>query len=620
MTGLSSIFGELLKGPGDGERLALGTATCCRKVSEDTSLSQCVPLLLQGDGALAVTRRDGLIIGKLCLLDVWQRVQDVMAVVHSSGAHSVALPVPGMAADDALGSRGSTADATVTAKLARDTVSIRQDVEQMRALFGASASGNRGGGADAEMRRAGKALDELVCRLVDPAGVGAQDGWGQSRKLEGEFSVSSSLQYHGEDRSGGQSARAPPGSLGGVEGMGGGSEGVEPKRGTFRSWFMNSPPSSRSRSLVTTHASGGSGNESSYQTSVGLGRVGRGTEGPGGLRQIAKQHPIASRHGCGQVWLNMSVIVPGLVVMGPPAQGSEGNSLNDSPADLARGLTQVCPQGFLVVNTNVGGVGYDSVWFSRKVVRLPVADHAPPTLRDMRNFIALALSATGGEGNQGGTVRWLVVHDKSGLGRAGVLACAWLLHRGQAASAREAVTTFLRQRTVLDTVEASVFGAADGTQEQLVTGVAADWMTPSMQRFVGLFDRARSEPEAMAAQRARAMWSLSRLQLLAVKQHSGKARGSNGLSRPWFRVLCGGRVSFDMRRSSRGFGAGSWSSRGMTLEPESAECGGMCEEVRVDVFDDETNGGVQVGGDRLLCSFWLHMGFLPLSAQVSACA
>ena len=70
----------------------------------------------------------------------------------------------------------------------------------------------------------------------------------------------------------------------------------------------------------------------------------------------------------------------------------------------------------------------------------PPPDHSPPTLRDIRNFLLLADTGAGcgaggvdvrgrvGESGVSSLGKTLVLHDRSGLGRVGVLACALLLH------------------------------------------------------------------------------------------------------------------------------------------------------------------------------------------------
>jgi len=47
------------------------------------------------------------------------------------------------------------------------------------------------------------------------------------------------------------------------------------------------------------------------------------------------------------------------------------------------------------VNTNVGSSSYDSSWFGRKVVRLPIADHSPPSMRDIFSFLSFVEASAG---------------------------------------------------------------------------------------------------------------------------------------------------------------------------------------------------------------------------------
>jgi len=61
-----------------------------------------------------------------------------------------------------------------------------------------------------------------------------------------------------------------------------------------------------------------------------------------------------------------------------------------------------------------------------------------------------------------------------------------------------------------------VFKGADGGEETLITGPAANWMTPSMQRFVHYYDRARQESRAVANSRSAATWSLLAVRLVGV--------------------------------------------------------------------------------------------------------
>jgi hypothetical protein len=152
------------------------------------------------------------------------------------------------------------------------------------------------------------------------------------------------------------------------------------------------------------------------------------------------------------------------------------------------------PRRYTVVNTNIGSGDYDPAWFGRNVVRVPIPDHEPPSLRCIRNFIAYVDTMASGSRQAGhgggGSGRAMVLHDKSGVGRVGVLACALLLHRQVVATAREALLLYLRQRTVLDEegdrggggLEGCVraFKGADGAEELVVTGVASRWITPSM--------------------------------------------------------------------------------------------------------------------------------------------
>ena len=94
---LSSFFMQALKLPAeeDQQRLLPDPAMYCRKIDENASLKHCLDLLLQGGSAggrgsggweaLAVTRGSaGSIIGKICLGDILQRVQDAVAVLQAS--------------------------------------------------------------------------------------------------------------------------------------------------------------------------------------------------------------------------------------------------------------------------------------------------------------------------------------------------------------------------------------------------------------------------------------------------------------------------------------------------------------------------------------------------------
>jgi len=260
--------------------------------------------------------------------------------------------------------------------------------------------------------------------------------------------------------------------------------------------------------------------------------------------------------------------------------------------------------------------------FTRKVVRLPVCDHAPPSLCDMRNFVTFCESVVGRGEALGKTV---VLHDKNGVGRVGVLACALLLRRGLAQTPRQALLLYLRQRTILDDLDAQsggleacvrTFRAVDGAEEPIVTGAAARWMTPSMQRFVAYY--ARAQAAVFVSSAGEAVWALRAVRLVGVHRAAGTGRQGqrqepeeSGIYSPWIRVYSSGRLRCDSRRSSAARSgkapSGCWEGvgDGVLIGFEPGECQGLRREVRIEVFDHEP------GGDRLLCSVWQHLAFMP---------
>jgi len=206
-----------------------------------------------------------------------------------------------------------------------------------------------------------------------------------------EFSVSSSLQYN---KGGGKGVAVTVGGLGGVEGMGvGKSRFTSPGRSTLSSWFRR-PDSQSKKSTLSSPGSarGDAGVESAASPHVlgggesggggGVSSHGRWGNGPGdrakSCRQIVRQHAITSRDGTHKVSLNMSIVAPGILVMGAPGAeegasggGAEGARRRDWVGDVARAVREVAGSGFVVVNTNVGsggGADYDAAWFSRKVL------------------------------------------------------------------------------------------------------------------------------------------------------------------------------------------------------------------------------------------------------------
>lgn len=114
---------------------------------------------------------------------------------------------------------------------------------------------------------------------------------------------------------------------------------------------------------------------------------------------------------------------------------------------------------------------YDAVKFDGKYVWIPVVDHEPPTLRQLKLFCNRVS-------------QWLLqhpdnvaaVHCKGGKGRTGVMVCCWLLAEGQAEgmpieTPEEAINFFADRRT-LD----------PNGPRQAVSGI-------SQKRFISLFHR-----------------------------------------------------------------------------------------------------------------------------------
>ena len=133
--------------------------------------------------------------------------------------------------------------------------------------------------------------------------------------------------------------------------------------------------------------------------------------------------------------------------------------------------------------------------------------------------------------------------------------------------------------------------------------------------MVQYYDRWRREANAVTERREKAVWALVSIHLVGVQRRSSgsataRGEGAVGVCRPWVRVYSEGRLYSESRRSGdKGSGgAGStWSGRGVAVR--IGEDAGASEEVKVEVFDDETaDGGT---GDRLLFSVWQHVGFMP---------
>jgi len=175
LVALSSFFMQMTKLPADESsprRLPLDPSMFCRRVDENSSLKHCVDLLLQGGGgvgrgggweALAVTRFDGSIIGKISLGDVLQRIQDAVAVLqpmtNTIEAHC----------DDEAGTVGSTRAAVPTWSLSNEIVQLHKEVTAMHRAFATAGSS---GGADLEgERRASKSLDSLITLVGGSQGL-----------------------------------------------------------------------------------------------------------------------------------------------------------------------------------------------------------------------------------------------------------------------------------------------------------------------------------------------------------------------------------------------------------------------------------------------------------------
>jgi hypothetical protein len=207
----------------------------------------------------------------------------------------------------------------------------------------------------------------------------------------GSFSVSSSLQYKGGR---GEGVGVGVMGLGGVEGMGVGG-GESPSKKSLSSWFRM-PGSARKTKSVTSYT------PSKEREGGGWGVGGGSLADVGGevdCREFVRLLPLHNPDGSVKSDLNIAIIVPGLIVMGSPAAHGVGRGRGeggrDWVGDVANALRGMCGNRYLVVNTNVGSSSYDSSWFGRQVVRLPIADHSPPTMRDIFSFLSFVEASAG---------------------------------------------------------------------------------------------------------------------------------------------------------------------------------------------------------------------------------
>lgn len=169
--------------------------------------------------------------------------------------------------------------------------------------------------------------------------------------------------------------------------------------------------------------------------------------------------------------IDLAYVTPQLVAMSVPAEGCITRLYRNDISDVVRFFELFHSSHFLIFNCcpeipyNPERFGWNPRTRSQNVVFVNVQDHTPPLIEDCVFFFEKAR-------------RWmkeheeniLAVHCRGGKGRTGTLCCAWLLYKGEAQNAQDALNIFALARTDIDK---SGFAKIQGVE------------TPSQVRYVG---------------------------------------------------------------------------------------------------------------------------------------
>ena len=265
---------------------------------------------------------------------------------------------------------------------------------------------------------------------------------------------------------------------------------------------------------------------------------------------------------------------------------------------------------------------YAAAKFDGNVVEVPMLDHHPPTLAQLK-FFCHALS------------KWLLqhpdnvaaVHCKGGKGRTGVMICAFLLMQGWAddkriETPREAVDHFADRRT-----------ADPAGPRQGVSGI-------SQMRYIDLFHRAR-----LAGRVALRVLRLTRIRIVRIPALAAAERNGVKYFVPILRVTSRGHTEVfraarhrsALARWCRCFGDGADARGELELEagsdqvaqvftqpgpahPSSFSDGPgllVSEDVRVELFNGEQSGGTaEADSDLSVCFACFHTSEVRASPHV----
>ena len=265
---------------------------------------------------------------------------------------------------------------------------------------------------------------------------------------------------------------------------------------------------------------------------------------------------------------------------------------------------------------------YAAAKFDGNVVEVPMLDHHPPTLAQLK-FFCHALS------------KWLLqhpdnvaaVHCKGGKGRTGVMICAFLLMQGWAddkriETPREAVDHFADRRT-----------ADPAGPRQGVSGI-------SQMRYIDLFHRAR-----LAGRVALRVLRLTRIRIVRIPALAAAERNGVKYFVPILRVTSRGHTEVfraarhrsTLARWCRCFGDGADARGELELEagsdqvaqvftqpgpahPSSFSDGPgllVSEDVRVELFNGEQSGGTaEADSDLSVCFACFHTSEVRASPHV----